>query len=101
VHGISPWIPAIIGLAGLAAAVQILAGAGIEHPETSARRIASDCRFSRPLRSSADVPTVAGHGLHLYAGDSEELADLGGVFDDMQWNLADNYSVQHAVVTMG
>ena len=52
-------------------------------------------------RDTADVPTIAGHGLHFDSGGGQELADLGGVFKDVQRHAADNHSVQHAVVTMG
>ena len=46
-------------------------------------------------------PTIAGHELHFDSSCSEELADLGGVLNDVQRDAADNHSVQHAVVSMG
>jgi hypothetical protein len=47
------------------------------------------------------VPTVTGHGLHVDSGGSQELTDLGGVFNDVQSHAADKHSVEHAVESMG
>jgi hypothetical protein len=47
------------------------------------------------------VPTIAGHGLHLDSGGSEELANLGGVLNDVQRYAADNHPIQRAVVSVG
>jgi hypothetical protein len=50
---------------------------------------------------SPRVPPITGHGLHLDSGASQELADLGGVFEDVQRHAADDHSVVHAVVSVG
>src|SRR6185312_16581454 len=50
--------------------------------------------------SIARVSTIAGHGPHLDSGRSKELADLGGVLNDVQRKAADDLCVQHAVVPM-
>ena len=47
------------------------------------------------------VPTISGHGPDLDSGGSQELADLGGVFENVKGHAADNHSVQGAVVSMG
>ena len=58
--------------------------------------------LARPgSESSSRVPPIAGHRLHFDSGGSEELADLGGMFKDVQRHAADNHSVEHAVVSMG
>ena len=38
---------------------------------------------------SSGVAAIAGHGLHSYTGGREELADLGGVLEDVRRHAAD------------
>ncbi len=68
----------------------------VTHGAPSSRTVAP----GRTTGSSL-VPTIAGHGSHLDPGGGEELADLGGVLDDVQREAADDHAVQHAVVSMG
>ena len=51
------------------------------------------------FQPSRGIPTIPGHGSHL-DGCSEELADLGGVFHDVQGDAADEHSVEHPVVSV-
>ena len=50
----------------------------------------------QPGCGSPLVPTIPRHGPHFDSGGSEELADLGGVLNDVQRDAADDHSVQHA-----
>lgn len=54
--------------------------------------------------------TVTGHPRRIHhrrawvafdSGGSEDLADLGGVLQDVQWPAADDHSALHAVVSLG
>jgi hypothetical protein len=51
-------------------------------------------------QGSVAVAAIAGHRLHLDSGGSEELTDLAGVLENVQWPAADNDSVWHPVVSM-
>jgi hypothetical protein len=46
---------------------------------------------------SAGVPPIAGHGTDLDPGRRDELADLGGVLEDVQRDATDHHAVERAL----